>query len=91
FSLPKETEISGKNVLVVDDVADTGESFSVILDYLKEKNPMEIRTAVVHYKTSSTVVPDYWGKELEEWNWIIYPWAFYEDLAGFVKKLLDKP
>ncbi len=91
FSLPEEADISGKNVLVVDDVADTGDSFSVILDYLEQKNPMEIRTAVLHYKTCSTVVPDYWGKKLEEWNWIIYPWAFYEDLAGFVQELLDKP
>lgn len=91
FSLPKEADISGENVLIVDDVADTGDSFSVILDYLKQKNPMEIRNAVLHYKTSSTIVPDYWGKELEEWNWIIYPWAFYEDLAGFVQELLAKP
>jgi len=91
FSLPKETDISGKNVLVVDDVADTGDSISVILDYLEQKNPIEVRTAVLHYKTSSALVPDYWGEELEEWNWIIYPWAFYEDLAGFLKKLLDKP
>lgn len=91
FSLPNEADISGKNVLVVDDVADTGDSFSVILDYLEQKNPMEIRTAVLQYKTSSTVVPDYWGERLEEWNWIIYPWAFYEDLAGFVQKLLAEP
>lgn len=91
FSLPEEADISGKNVLVVDDVADTGDSFSVILDYLEQKNPTGIRTAVLHYKTCSTVVPDYWGEKHEEWNWIIYPWAFYEDLAGFVQELLDKP
>ncbi|CAG0953182.1 orotate phosphoribosyltransferase [Methanosarcinales archaeon] len=91
FSLPEEADISGKNVLVVDDVADTGDSFSVILDYLEQKNPTGIRTAVLHYKTCSTVVPDYWGEKHEEWNWIIYPWAFYEDLAGFVRELLDKP
>jgi len=91
FSLPKEADISGNKVLVVDDVADTGESFSVMMDYLEQKTPMEIRTAVLQYKSSSTVVPDYWGEKLQEWNWIIYPWAFYEDLAGFVQKLLDKP
>ena len=91
FSLPKEADISGKKVLVVDDVADTGDSFSVIMDYLEQKTPMDIRTAVLQYKTSSTLIPDYWGEKLEDWNWIIYPWAFYEDIAGFVQKLLDKP
>jgi hypoxanthine phosphoribosyltransferase len=91
FSLPQEADISGKRVLVVDDVADTGESISIIMDYLKEKNPTDIRTAVLHYKSSSTTIPDYYGEKLEEWNWIIYPWAFYEDLAEFVRKLLNKP
>ena len=91
FSLPYEADISGKRVLVVDDVADTGDSISIIINYLKENNPIDIRTAVLHYKTCSTSIPDYYGEKLEEWNWIIYPWAFYEDLAGFVEKLLDKP
>ncbi len=90
FSLPKEADISGKKVLVVDDIADTGDSFSLILDYLKEKCPLETRTAVLQYKTSSTFVADYWGEKLEEWNWIIYPWAFYEDLAGFIRELLTR-
>ncbi len=91
FSLPQEADISGKRLLVVDDVADTGDSISIIMDYLKEQNPIDIRTAVLHYKTCSTTIPDYYGEKLEEWNWIIYPWAFYEDLAGFVQKLLDNP
>jgi hypoxanthine phosphoribosyltransferase len=91
FSIPKEADISGKKVLVVDDVADTGDSISIIMESLKERTPLEIRTAVLHYKTCSTSIPDYYGEKLEEWNWIIYPWAFYEDLAGFVDKLLDKP
>jgi len=91
FSLPHEADISGKRVLVVDDVADTGDSILIIMDYLKEKTPLEIRTAVLHYKTCSKLIPDYYGEKLEEWNWIIYPWAFYEDLAGFVGKLLNNP
>ena len=91
FSLPKEADVSGKKVLIMDDVADTGGSFSVIIDYLNEKDHVEIRTAVLHYKTCSTVIPDYWGEEVKDWNWIIYPWAFYEDLAGFVEELLSRP
>jgi hypoxanthine phosphoribosyltransferase len=91
FSLPQEADISGKRVLVVDDVADTGDSISITMDYLKERKPLEIRTAVFHYKSCSTTIPYYYGEKLEEWNWIIYPWAFYEDLAGFVHELLDSP
>lgn len=85
---PLPVDISGKSILVVDDVADTGDTFSVIMDYIKEKNPSEVKTAVLHYKTCSTSIPDYWAQMQEEWKWIIYPWAVYEDLTGFIKKVL---
>ncbi len=91
IKFPLPIDISGKKILVVDDVADTGDTFSVIMDYIKEKNPSEVKTAVLHYKTCSTCVPDYWAEMQEKWMWIIYPWAVYEDLTGFVKKVLVKP
>jgi len=75
----------------VDDVADTGESYSVIMDYFREKNAAEIRTAVLQYKTCSAFVPDYWGEKHDEWKWIIYPWAIYEDMNGFIEKVLTQP
>lgn len=91
FSLPEEADVTGKKVLVVDDVTDTGDSFSVLIDYLKRKDRVDIRTAVLHYKTCSAIIPDYWGEELKDWSWIIYPWAFYEDIAEFVEELLSGP
>ena len=91
FPLPEEAGISGKNVLVVDDVADTGDTYKVIVDHLKEKSPADIRTAVLQYKTSSAFVPDYWGEKHDEWKWIIYPWALYEDMTGFINRVLVNP
>ncbi len=91
IKFPLPIDISGKKILVVDDVADTGDTFSVIMDYIKDKNPSEVKTAVLHYKTCSTCVPDYWAEMQEKWMWIIYPWAVYEDLTGFIKKVLLKP
>ncbi len=91
FPLPEEAGISGKKVLIVDDVADTGDTYSVIVDHLKKKSPADIRTAVLQYKTSSTFVPDYWGEKHETWTWIIYPWALYEDMTGFINRVLVNP
>lgn len=91
FPLPVEVDISGKRVLIVDDVADSGDSFSVLMEYLKEKNPAQIRTAVLQYKTGSTFVPDYWGEKQDKWKWIIYPWAVYEDLTDFIARVLTRP
>ena len=90
-SLPIEANISGKKILVVDDVADTGDSFWAIIQYLQERDPLEIKTAALHFKTSSTFTPDYWGEKLEDWLWIVYPWAVYEDFTVFIKKLLAQP
>ncbi len=91
FHLPMEVDISGKKILIVDDVADTGDSFFVIMEYLKDKKPAEIRTAALQYKTCSTFVPDYWGEKHGKWMWIIYPWEIYEDLIGFIGKVLTHP
>ena len=91
FPLPVEVDISGKKVLIVDDVADSGDSFSIITEYLMEKNPAEIKTAVLQYKTSSAFIPDYWGERRDKWKWIIYPWAVYEDLTDFIARVLTRP
>ncbi len=87
IKFPLQVDIKGKKILVVDDVADSGDTFSVVMDYLAKKEPMEIKTAVLHYKTCSTCVPDYWAEKLDDWKWIIYPWAVYEDLTDFIRKV----
>ncbi len=87
IKFPLQVDIKGKKILVVDDVADSGDTFSVVMDYLSEKEPLEVKTAVLHYKTRSTCVPDYWAEKQDDWKWIIYPWAVYEDLTDFIGKV----
>jgi len=77
--------------LIVDDVADTGETYHVIVEHIKERFPAEVRTAVLQYKTCSSFIPDYWGEKHDAWKWIIYPWALYEDMTGFIRRILIRP
>ena len=91
FPLPEEIDISGKKILIVDDVVDTGDSYHVILDHITKRYPAEVKTAVLQYKTCSTIIPDYWGEKHDAWKWIIYPWALYEDMTGFIKRVLVRP
>src|SRR3990172_2547774 len=91
IKFPLPIDISGKKVLIVDDVVDTGDTFIVTMDYVKGKNPLEVKSSVLHYKTCSTFLPDYWAEKQDEWKWIIYPWAVYEDLTGFIERVLIKP
>lgn len=91
IKFPLPIDISGKKILIVDDVVETGDTLNVTMDYVKGKNPLEVKSSVLHYKTCSTFVPDYWAEKQVEWKWIIYPWAVHEDLTGFIERVLIKP
>lgn len=77
-------DVSDKRVLVIDDVSDTGESLIKVLGYLKEKRPLEIKTATVYIKPWTKYVPDYYVKEFD--GWIIYPYEIKET----IKKLWNR-
>lgn len=86
---PLSTDVSGKKILVVDDVTDTGMTLKLAVDYLEKFEPAEMKTAVLQHKICSDFVPDYYAKKIVKWRWIIYPWAAYEDLAGFTENIID--
>ena len=73
---PISEDISKKNVLVVDDVADTGESLKLALDHVLEKGAGKIMTATVFYKPHSKFKPDFFADTTS--NWIIFPWERLE-------------
>ncbi len=86
---PLAVDITGKKVLIVDDVTDTGETLSLAVDYIWSLNPADVKTAVLQHKTCSTFVPSFYAQKVIRWRWIIYPWARYEDLAGFIGKIIQ--
>lgn len=57
------------DLLIVDDIADTGETLN------KYKNSL---TAVLHYKFQSEHIPTYYASETNDEDWIIYPWEKYD-------------
>jgi hypoxanthine phosphoribosyltransferase len=89
LKFPLCADIKNKNVLLVDDITDTGDTLRVSIEYLKTFEPKEIRTAVLIHKICSVITPDYFVRKVEKWKWIIFPWHIWEDLTGFVKKIAD--
>ncbi|MCK4938020.1 MAG: phosphoribosyltransferase [Methanosarcinales archaeon] len=81
------TDISNMRVLLVDDITDTGDTLLAALNYIRNCQPSEVRTAVLQHKTCSTIVPDYYAHRIVKWRWVIYPWAMFEDLSGFIKRI----
>ena len=84
-------DIQGMNVLLVDDIDDTGDTLQLALEYLKDLNPKQIKVAVLHHKIISTLMPDFYAQKIIRWRWITYPWAIVEDVLGFVKKMQPQP
>ena len=64
--------IRGKKLLVVDDVADSGRTLSLVIELLKSFDT-DARSAVLYAKPSSVVDPDYVWKRTAQW--IIFPWS----------------
>jgi len=89
---PLAADVRGLAVLIVDDVTDTGETLRVARGYVEGFSPCEVRTAVLHHKHTSAVLPDYYADYVGDWRWVTYPWAAHEDLVGFTGKVLpDRP
>ena len=61
--------VEGKDVLLIDDIFDTGLTLFVLLNYLKEKNPRSLKSCVLLNKQNpdrqSDVEPDYWCLDIE--------------------------
>lgn len=81
---PLQVDITGKKVLLVDDVADTGRSLAVAKEHIKKAGAAEIRVATLHYKSKSIVKPDYFIESTEKW--LVYPWEIQETKRELAKK-----
>jgi hypoxanthine phosphoribosyltransferase len=91
LSIPLNINIRDMSVLLVDDVDDTGDTLQLALTHLHNFSPAVIRVAVLHHKTVSSVVPDYYAEKVTDWRWITYPWAITEDILGLVRKMQPTP
>jgi len=85
---PLSVDTTGRRVLLVDDVSDTGDTFQVALDHLRSQgDPTVIKTVVMHHKITSAYVPDFYAAKVVKWRWLIYPWALMEDLTGMIGEM----
>jgi hypothetical protein len=89
---PLPTRIDGREVLLVDDVSDSGDSLAAALEHLAGKGrPAGLRSAVLHHKQTASLVPDHCAQRLRAWRWITYPWALVEDLSVLVGRATPMP
>lgn len=82
---PVRIDIKGRNVLLIDDVNDTGNTLQAAVSHVQELHPARLKTAVIHEKSTTGFKADYAVEYLEEWRWLIYEWAATEDILEFLK------
>lgn len=74
--MPTEDHIRGQDLLVVDEVWDTGVTLDFIVRYLKDRGSKSITIAVLHYKPGMSRIkdkkPDIFVEETNAW--IDYAW-----------------
>ncbi len=87
---PYKVDLQGEDVLVVDDIVDTGETLRLARDYVRDNwNPGTVRTAALQWISSvAKFKPDYYLIEVKDWTWFQYPWTRLEDLKDFLKRIL---
>lgn len=62
FTLDISEDISGKNVLIVEDIVDTGRTLAYVKEYLKTKNPKNVKICTMLNKKERRVIdlnPEY--------------------------------
>ena len=90
----KEENVKGKNIIIVEDIVDTGRTFNYLVNYVKDFKPKSVKTCVLLDKPSRRVVefhPDYTGFEIEDLFVIGFGLDFderYRNLPyiGYIKK-----
>lgn len=60
-------DLTGRDVLVIDDIFDTGNTMVGLYDTIRDFNPSSLKSAVLLWKTERTTVemePDYFGFQI---------------------------
>jgi len=69
-------DISGKRILVVDDLVDEGDTLASVLRHLSKLEPRSLETAVIFRKPWSKTEPNFFVQTTD--RWIVFPFELNE-------------
>ena len=75
---PLAANIKGERILLIDDLADSGETLLFAKQYLSAHGPAMVATATLSSKPWTKITPDFY--ELHSDAWVIFPWEVRETI-----------
>jgi len=69
-------DIAGKNVLIVDDLVDQGDTMKMVEGYLSAQEPRLLEVAVLFKKPWTKFEPDYYLEVVD--RWVVFPFELSE-------------
>jgi hypoxanthine phosphoribosyltransferase len=82
------TNVTGKKILLIDDISDTGKSLKLAITHLQHQGAIEIKTATLYQKPQSVTIPDF--SEKQTTDWVVFPWDIKETLRKIIHGPLGK-
>jgi hypoxanthine phosphoribosyltransferase len=82
---PLTVDVSGKRVLLVDDIADSGHSLKLVKEHLFEKGAADVKICTLYHKPWSVVVPDFNARTTDAW--VCFPHEIFETMRKVSSKL----
>lgn len=70
--------IGGKNVLLADDIHDSGQTLQKVMRHLRRRRPRALRTATLFYKHNALHPPDFYARTVAPDVWVVFPWERHE-------------
>lgn len=74
--------------LLVDDISDTGDSLIIAGEHLQQRGYKSPRTATMHMKPWTKLIPDYYVVKTEAW--VVYPWELKEFTYNLASQLAEE-
>lgn len=77
------SEVGGMALLVVDDIADTGDTLNTVKEHLRNAGAARITTCTLYVKPWCTYKPDYYVETVEKW--IVFPYEHAETARSLLE------
>jgi hypoxanthine phosphoribosyltransferase len=77
--MPTDEEVRGKDLLIIDEVCESGNTLAKLSEILESQDAGLVRTAVLHYKPERSETgfkPDFFVSLTNKW--VVYPWEELE-------------